>query len=61
MLQMKNPAQGRVVCINAGTVHGVAAGQLQHEPVAAGQEGGALESEQGALLPWALFPQLVPL
>ena len=58
---MKNPAQGRVLCIDAGTVHGVAAGQLLHEPAAAGQEGGALESEQGALSPWALFPQAVPL
>lgn len=58
---MKNPAQGRVVYMNAGAAHGVAAGQLQHEPAAAGQEGGALESEQGALSPCALFPQAVPL
>jgi len=58
---MKNPAQGRVLCINAGTAHGVAAGQLQHEPAADGQEGGALESEQGALSPCVLFPQAVPL
>jgi hypothetical protein len=60
MLKMKNPAQGRVRCVNAGNIYCVAAGQLQQEP-AAGQEGGALESELGALSPCVLLPQAVPL
>jgi len=60
MMKTRNPAQGRVSCIQCATGQ-VAAGHWQHEPPAPGHAGAAAESAQGALPAWSTFPHAPPL